>query len=128
MWTQSYKYSEKSRENLKKLIMLSEMSLSAVLGKTTLSLNDLMKIQIGDVLRLNSFYEDSIDLEIQGIPVYKSKIGKHKGYYAVKIEEENKELLEKILLEQSLQNINKDKAGNNEDEVEKKDGGEKDVE
>jgi flagellar motor switch protein FliM len=124
MWTQSYKYSEKSKEDLKKLIMLSEMSLSAVLGQSTLSLNDLMRIQTGDVLRLNSFYEDPVNVEIQGIPVYKSKIGKHKGYYAVKIEEENKELLEKIMLEQSLHSMNKDKK----EKVEEENGGEKDVE
>ena len=124
MWTQSYKYSEKSKEDLKKLIMLSEMSLSAVLGQSTLSLNDLMRIQTGDVLRLNSFYEDPINVEIQGIPVYKSKIGKHKGYYAVKIEEENKELLEKIMLEHSLHSMNKDKK----EKVEEENGGEKDVE
>jgi flagellar motor switch protein FliM len=124
MWTQSYKYSEKSKEDLKKLIMLSEMSLSAVLGQSTLTLNDLMRIQTGDVLRLNSFYEDPINVEIQGIPVYKSKIGKHKGYYAVKIEEENKELLEKIMLEQSLHTTKDDKK----EEVDKENGGEKNVE
>lgn len=124
MWTQSYKYSEKSKEDLKKLIMLSEMSLSAVLGQTTLSLNDLLRVQTGDVLRLNSFYEDPINVEIQGTPVYKSNIGKHKGYYAVKIEEENKELLEKIMLEQSLhKEFDKSKEEENEEN-----GGEKDVE
>jgi flagellar motor switch protein FliM len=83
-----------------------------------------MRIQTGDVLRLNSFYEDPINVEIQGIPVYKSKIGKHKGYYAVKIEEENKELLEKIMLEQSLHTTKDDKK----EEVDKENGGEKNVE
>lgn len=128
MWTQSYKYSEKTKEDLKKLIMLSEMSLSAVLGKTTLSLNDLMKLQTGDVLRLNTFYEEPIDVEIQGIPVYKSKIGKHKGYYAVKIEEENKELIEKIMLEQSLQSFHKEGKEDKEDKLEGENGGKKNVE
>lgn len=124
MWTQSYKYSEKSKEDLKKLIMLSEMSLSAVLGKSVLSLNDLLRVQTGDVIRLDSFYEDPINVEIQGTPVYKSKIGKNKGYYAVKIEEENKELLEKIMLEQSLSKASKKDEAKDKEE----NGGEKNVE
>lgn len=104
MWTQSFKKSEKQKETLKKLLMLSELQLSATLGNVSLELRDLMNLKLGDVIRLNSFYEDPIDLNVQGVPVYKTKIGKNKGYYAVKVEEENKDLLEKLLIQQSLKN------------------------
>lgn len=102
IWTQSVKKSEKSAKDLEKLLMMSKMNVAANLGEAELYLRDLIALQIGDVVRLKSFYEEPIDVNIQNFPIFKAEIGNNKGFYAVKIEEENNELKEKIILEKAL--------------------------
>jgi len=102
IWTQSVKKSEKSAKDLEKLLMMSKMNVAANLGEAELYLRDLIALQIGDVVRLKSFYEEPIDVNVQNFPIFKAKIGNNKGFYAVKIEEENNELKEKIILEKAL--------------------------
>jgi len=102
IWTQSVKKSEKSAKDLEKLLMMSKMNVAANLGEAELYLRDLIALQIGDVVRLKSFYEEPIDVNIQNFPIFKAEIGNNKGFYAVKIEEENNELKEKIIIEKAL--------------------------
>ncbi|BBE32152.1 flagellar motor switch protein FliM [Tepiditoga spiralis] len=109
MWQQVFKKSEMSHKNLENLLMLSKLKLSAVLGKSKLYLNDILNLSIGDVIRLDSFYEDPIDLNVQNTPIFKVKVGTNKGFYAVKIEEENEALLEKIIIEKNIKEATNNK-------------------
>lgn len=102
MWTQTAKKSPEVQEKLKNMLLLSKLDLTAVLGKTDICISDMLKLQIGDVVRLDSFYQDPIDFDVQGVTVFKSKVGTNKGFYAVQIEKENKQLLEKTFLTKVL--------------------------
>ncbi|PNR92493.1 flagellar motor switch protein FliM [Petrotoga sp. 9PWA.NaAc.5.4] len=102
MWTKVYKRQEITRENLKQILLLSKLKLTAILGRTTLTLNDILNMEVGDVIRTDSFFNEPIDIEIQGEKVFKAQIGKIKGFYSVKILKKDKELLEKILVEESI--------------------------
>jgi flagellar motor switch protein FliM len=107
MWTTTYRHTEEFRENLKQTLMLSKLNLSAILGKAVISLSDFFNLEIGDVIRLDSFYDEPIDLEIENHPIFKIKIGKSKGFYAGEIIQKNKELLEKLLVEESMREYSK---------------------
>lgn len=102
MWTQSTRIKEKSREEIQNLLLMSNLDISANLGSARLSLGELLKMNIGDVIRLDSFYEEDVDINVQNEKVFKGKLGLNKGYYATKVTQQNEELLEKILIEKTM--------------------------
>ncbi len=76
--------------------------MSAILGRTTVSLQDILDLEVGDVVRLDSFHDEPIELEIEGTKVFKAQIGKIKGFHGVKVVKKDEELLEKILIEKKV--------------------------
>ena len=66
-----------------------------ILGRTTVSLQDILDLEVGDVVRLDSFHDEPIELEIEGTKVFKAQIGKIKGFHGVKVVKKDEELLEK---------------------------------
>jgi len=103
MWARTYKYSQESKDFLKRTLLLSKLKMSAILGRTTVSLQDILDLEVGDVVRLDSFHDEPIELEIEGTKVFKAQIGKIKGFHGVKVVKKDEELLEKILIEKSIQ-------------------------
>lgn len=124
MWTTSYRHTEEFKENLKQSLLLSKLNLSAILGKTEIYLNDFLNLEVGDVIRLDSFYDEPIDLEIEERPIFKVNVGKSKGFYSVKIVEKNKELLERLLVEESMKKKTKKPDSSEKDEDTEKTGDE----
>lgn len=123
MWQQNFKKSEQSHKDLQNILMLSSQNLTAILGKSSLSLSDILRLQVGDVIRLDSFKDESIDINVQNQPIYKAKIGTNRGYYAVNIEEENERLLEKLIVNNAmLKDLEKEKE---KEKSNTPDGGEK---
>jgi flagellar motor switch protein FliM len=116
MWTTSYRHTEEFKENLRQTLLLSKLNLSAILGKAEIYLNDFLNLEVGDVIRLDSFYDEPIDLEIEERPIFKVKVGKSKGFYSVKIVDKNRELLERLLIEESIKKKvkNQDSSEQNE--------------
>jgi len=124
MWTTSYRHTEEFKENLRQSLLLSKLNLSAILGKTEIYLNDFLNLEVGDVIRLDSFYDEPIDLEIEERPIFKVNVGKSKGFYSVKIVEKNKELLERLLVEESMKKKTKKLDSSEKDEDTEKTGDE----
>jgi flagellar motor switch protein FliM len=124
MWTTSYRHTEEFKENLRQSLLLSKLNLSAILGKTEIYLNDFLNLEVGDVIRLDSFYDEPIDLEIEERPIFKVNVGKSKGFYSVKIVEKNKELLERLLVEESMKKKTKKPDSSEKDEDTEKTGDE----
>jgi len=82
--------------NLKK----SEVELSAILGKTTVRLKDLLNLEVGDVLILNRRVGEEVDVLVQGVEKFKGLPGKRKGRLVVKISkvsEEVQDILQNLL-------------------------------
>lgn len=70
---------------LQGLLMDTPVNLIAELGKTTYTVRNLLKLQIDDVLQLNTGPQDPITLNIGGIPKYQGFPGKISGNRAVEI-------------------------------------------
>lgn len=64
----------------------SSLTVSAVLGKTEISLRDLLQLQVGDIIPLDtSVEENTVTLNVQGTPWFAGEMGAKKKKYAVKV-------------------------------------------
>ncbi|ANQ54212.1 flagellar motor switch protein FliM [Thermosipho affectus] len=71
------------RENLARTIV----ELSATIGETNLTLWDILNLEVGDVIRLNTFKEDPLKIKLNGKDKFLGVPGVFKGRYAVRIVE-----------------------------------------
>jgi flagellar motor switch protein FliM len=70
---------------LEVLLQDTPITLIAELGSTTQSVNDLLNLQLGDVLQLNTGPEDLITLSVEHVPKFHGFPGTIKGNRAVEI-------------------------------------------
>ncbi|MDK2839321.1 MAG: flagellar motor switch protein FliM [Thermosipho sp. (in: thermotogales)] len=71
------------RENLARTIV----ELSVAVGETNLTLWDILNLEVGDVIRLDTFKEDPLKIKLNGKDKFLGVPGVFKGKYAVKIVE-----------------------------------------
>ncbi|WP_313891257.1 flagellar motor switch protein FliM [Psychrobacillus sp.] len=86
-WMQSDK-KEVSPEQLKvleKRVKAAEIPVIAELGTTDISIEDLLFLQIGDVLQINTKIDDPLTIKVGEIPKYKAQPGKLKKRMAVQV-------------------------------------------
>lgn len=76
---------EKNVPLIKKTLNTTPIEISSVLGKTELTFGELLYLQEGDVIRLNRYKDDEIDIYIGNFPKFKGLPGNHRGKKAVKI-------------------------------------------
>ena len=62
-----------------------DIPVRAVLGKSTISVNDFMNLQIGDCIRLNSKVDDDMNIFVGNIKKFTALPGAEKDSYAVRI-------------------------------------------
>jgi flagellar motor switch protein FliM len=67
------------------LLRYTQITITAELGRTTLALRDLLSLQVGDVLKLNTGPQDHVIINVEGIPKYQGLPGVIKGNRAVQI-------------------------------------------
>ena len=79
---------EKQRkDNIIHSLKGSPLNVSAILGKTEISVGDLLSLQTGDIIPLNTPIDrDSVVLEVENTPWFTGIIGTKKKKYAVKID------------------------------------------
>ena len=75
---------ERWTESLKKEILGADIVASSTLVKSTLSLGEVQNLSAGDIIPVD--IPDLIDLNIEGIPLFKGSIGSSNGQYAIKID------------------------------------------
>ncbi len=73
------------KKSLEKYIVGSEVFLSAILGKTTITLEDLLNLEEGDVIVLDKKIEEPVEVYIEGVPKILGKLGVFKNRMAVQI-------------------------------------------
>ncbi len=86
-WMQSNK-KEVSPEQLKvleKRVKSAEISIVAELGQTDISIEDLLYLQLGDVIQLNTKIEDPLLIKVGEIPKFTAQPGKLKNRMAVQV-------------------------------------------
>jgi len=74
------------RKSLERYIFGSEVSLFAILGKTTITLENLLNLEEGDVIVLDKKIEEPVEIYIEGVPKMLGKLGVFKNRMAVQIQ------------------------------------------
>jgi flagellar motor switch protein FliM len=70
---------------LREQIQDAEVELGTELTSATISLRDLMRLKAGDIIPVN--LPKSVELCVEGVPVYRGQFGVANGHNAVRIEE-----------------------------------------
>lgn len=73
--------------HLKEELYETDINLSAILGETTVSLNDMVNWKPGSKVILNTRIEDLIEMRVGEHPMFMAKMGQKHGKIAVSIEE-----------------------------------------
>ncbi len=74
------------RKSLEKYVLGSKVALSAVLGKTVITLEDLLNLEKGDVIVLDKKVEEPVEVYIEGVLKILGKLGVFKNRIAVQIQ------------------------------------------
>lgn len=72
-------------ESIEALINRAQIPIKAVLGKSSISVNDFMGLQLGDVIRLNRKVDDELDIYVGNIRKFTAMPGSSGDEYAVRI-------------------------------------------
>ncbi len=75
------------RKQLEEVIFSAEVTLKVYLGKAGIKIRDLLSLEPGDVLVLDTKVEESLLTTVEDIPKFKVELGVFKGYKAVKVKE-----------------------------------------
>jgi len=71
-----------SREKLKERLNIVEVGVTSVLGKSTISVDDFLRLNVGDVIALDQNTWDPVEIQVEELPYYYGKpglLGKNKG-------------------------------------------------
>ncbi|MDF2953999.1 MAG: Flagellar motor switch protein FliM [Thermodesulfobacterium sp.] len=74
------------RKSLEKYVLGSKVALSAILGKTVITLEDLLNLEKGDVIVLDKKVEEPVEIYIEGVLKILGKLGVFKNRMAVQIQ------------------------------------------
>lgn len=73
------------KETIETAISKARIPVRAVLGKSAVSVNDFMNLQIGDIIRLNTKVEDELNIFVGNIRKFTALPGSSSDTYAVRI-------------------------------------------
>lgn len=76
---------EVSRESIFLSVKDSQLDIVAKLGSTSLELNDVLNLRLGDVIKLDQEVDTPVSLMIDNVPWFSGALGTRKGNKAVKI-------------------------------------------
>lgn len=83
--TMREKDNESYQEAIETIINHAKIPVRAVLGESTISVNDFMNIQLGDVIKLNAKVDDELDVYVGNIQKFKALPGATSDSYAVRV-------------------------------------------
>lgn len=73
---------EESKEKMKKRLDVVDVALTAVLGKTSITVDDFLKLSVGDVMQLDNKYNSAVKLFVENEEYFYAKpgiVGKNMG-------------------------------------------------
>ncbi len=83
--TMQENHDENYEAYIESLIRKADIPVRAVLGKSVISVNDFMNLQVGDCIRLNSRVDDDMNIYVGNIKKFTALPGAEKDSYAVRI-------------------------------------------
>ncbi len=76
---------QESRDSIETKVQESKIPVSAILGRTTLSVNEFLLLQQGDVMSLHTGVDGKVEVMVGNMVKFLGKPGAHSKKYAVKI-------------------------------------------
>lgn len=76
---------EQFKEHIETLLRKVSMPVKAVLGESTITVNDFANLQIGDIIKLNSKVNNDLNVYVGNIRKFKALPGSTKDSYAVRV-------------------------------------------
>ena len=76
---------EDFEEYIEALIKRVDVPIKAVLGKTQISVNDFVNLQVGDIIRLDSGVDDDLKVYVGNLEKFTALPGSNKDRYAVRV-------------------------------------------
>lgn len=73
------------QEMIEHTISRAKIPIKAVLGKSTISVNDFVNIQVGDIIRLNTKTDDELNVYVGNINKFTAVPGASSDMYAVRL-------------------------------------------
>ncbi|HCZ05567.1 MAG: flagellar motor switch protein FliM [Thermotogota bacterium] len=77
--------SEEEKKKLRENLETVQVELVAELGRSVLTLRELLTLEVGDVIRLNTKKDEDVTIRVQGKPRFLGRLGKFRGYNAVRV-------------------------------------------
>ena len=79
--------SENYEEHIESLIKRIDIPVKAVLGKSQISVNDFIDLQVGDIIKLGTDVESEMEVYVGNIKKFKALPGSNRDKYAVRVTE-----------------------------------------
>lgn len=76
---------ERTRTQIERVVKKARVNVDVVLGRATLPLSDLAKLQVGDIVQLDSDTRLPIEIEVEGLPRFRGVCGRRGEMSAVQI-------------------------------------------
>jgi len=83
--TDNLEVGEEWKESLESEVRLSNVNMNVLLGKTELKGREIAKLKRGDVILLDRYYSDDLDVYVEGFLKFKGQPGVYKGNQALRI-------------------------------------------
>lgn len=72
-------------QHVEAMIRRVDVPVKALLGKSTITVNDFVNLQVGDIIRLDTSETDEMDVYVGNIKKFKAMPGKNGENYAVRV-------------------------------------------
>ena len=70
---------------IQKIVEQVEVPVNTILGNAQLSLEDIMNLQVGDIIPLNTSPHQPLTLDIGGLPRFQVQVGRRRESHAVQL-------------------------------------------
>ncbi len=83
--TADVKSNETYREMIEETLGRAQIPVRAIMGRSAISVNDFIHLQVGDIIKVDTKLEDDLDVYVGNIKKFSALPGAHNDAYAVKI-------------------------------------------
>ena len=83
--TADVKSNEAYREMIEETLGRAQIPVRAIMGRSAISVNDFIHLQVGDIIKVDTKLEDELDVYVGNIKKFSALPGAHNDAYAVKI-------------------------------------------
>lgn len=83
--TSEVKDDDRYRETIENSLSKAQIPVRAIMGRSAISVNDFIHLQVGDIIKINTKLEDDLDVYVGNIKKFSALPGAYDDSYAVKI-------------------------------------------